>query len=71
MKIRVFAIGKIKEKYLKDGIEEYLTRIKPYSQIENIEVSDEPIVDNPKPADIKKAIDKEGMKAFGIFRPSA
>ena len=70
MKIRVFAIGKIKEKYLKDGIEEYLTRIKPYSQIEIIEVSDEPIVDNPKPADIKKAIDKEGMKVLKLLKPS-
>ena len=28
MKITIFAIGKIKEKYLKDGINEYLLRLK-------------------------------------------
>ena len=38
MKIRIIAVGKIKEAYLKMGIEEYLKRLKPYSQIEIIEV---------------------------------
>ena len=47
MKIRIIAIGKIKENYLKSGIDEYLKRIKPYSQIEIIEVMDEPLSDNP------------------------
>ena len=47
MRIKVYAIGKIKEAYLKVGIEEYLTRIKPYANIEIIEVKDEPISDNP------------------------
>ena len=55
MKINVYAIGKIKEQYLKDGIEEYLKRIKPYSQIEIIEVNDEPIADNPNTSEIKKS----------------
>ena len=39
MRIKVYAIGKIKEAYLKVGIEEYLTRIRPYANIEIIEVS--------------------------------
>ena len=51
MKIKVYAIGKIKEQYLKMGIEEYLGRIKPYSQIEIVEVNDEPINENPHPSD--------------------
>ena len=70
MKIKVFAIGKIKEKYLKDGINEYLERIKPYSQIEIIEVNDEPIVDNPHPAEIKKAIDIEGSRVLKLLKPN-
>ena len=57
MKIKIYAIGKIKEKYLTEGINEYIKRIQPYSQIEIVEVSDEPIVDNPHPSEIKKAID--------------
>lgn len=70
MKIKIFAIGKIKEKYLKDGINEYLERIKPYSQIEIIEVNDEPIVDNPHPSEIKKAIDVEGNRVLKLLKPN-
>ncbi len=70
MKIKIFAIGKIKEKYLKDGINEYLERIKPYSQIEIVEVNDEPIVDNPHPSEIKKAIDVEGGRVLKLLKPN-
>ena len=70
MKIKIFAIGKIKEKYLKDGINEYLERIKPYSQIEIVEVNDEPIVDNPHPSEIKKAIDTEGSRVLKLLKPN-
>ena len=70
MKIKIFSIGKIKEKYLKDGINEYLERIKPYSQIEIIEVNDEPIVDNPHPSEIKKAIDIEGSRVLKLLKPN-
>lgn len=70
MKIKVFAIGKIKEKYLKDGINEYLERIKPYSQIEIIEVNDEPIIDSPHPSEIKKAIDIEGSRVLKLLKPN-
>ena len=68
MKIRIYAIGKIKEAYLRNGIEEYLGRIKPYSQIEIVEVNDEPIVDNLHPSDIKKAIDIEGKRILKLLK---
>lgn len=68
MKIKIYAIGKIKEKYLKEGINEYLERIKPYSQIEVIEVNDEPIADNPHPSEIKKAIDIEGQRVLKLLK---
>ena len=62
MKIRIMCIGKIKEAFLKEGINEYLSRLKPYCKLEIIEVDDEPIRDNPNSSDIKKAIDKEGER---------
>ena len=70
MKINVFAIGKIKEKYLKEGIEEYISRIRPYSQIEVVEVNDEPIPDNPNESEIKKAKDLEGKKVLKLLKAS-
>ena len=54
MKIKIYAIGHLKEPYLKQGIHEYLERLKPYTQIEIIEVNDESIIDNPSPNDIGK-----------------
>ena len=70
MKIRILAIGKIKEKYLKEGIEEYVSRIRPYSQIEVVEVNDEPIPDNPNESEIKKSKDLEGKKVLKLLKAS-
>lgn len=69
MKIRILAIGKIKEPYLKQGIDEYLKRIKPYSQIEIVEVSDEPVSDNPKDAEINHVKDVEGERVLKLLKP--
>lgn len=69
MKIRILAIGKIKEPYLKQGIDEYLKRIKPYCQIEVVEVNDEPVNDNPKDADIERVKNLEGEKILKLLKP--
>ena len=68
MKIKIYAIGHLKDAYLKQGINEYLERIKPYSQIEIIEVNDESIVSNPNPKEIEIAKDKEGQKVLKLLR---
>lgn len=39
--IKIVAVGKIKEKYFKDGINEYLKRLGSYTKVEIIEVADE------------------------------
>lgn len=39
--IRIIALGKIKEKYLADGINDYLKRINKYHKVEIIELKDE------------------------------
>ena len=70
MKIRILTIGKIKEAYLKQGILEYLNRLKPYSQIELLEVNDESIIDNPHHSEIKKAIDIEGERLLKLIKPN-
>jgi 23S rRNA (pseudouridine1915-N3)-methyltransferase len=38
--IKIICVGKIKEKYLKDGIDEYLKRLSKYTKIEIIEIED-------------------------------
>ena len=68
MKIKIYAIGHLKEAYLKQGINEYLERLKPYTQVEIIEVNDESIVDNPSQKDIDIAKNKEGQKVLKLLK---
>lgn len=51
MQIQIIAVGKLKEKYLKDGINEYLKRLQSYAKVEIIEVADEKEPANASPAD--------------------
>ena len=68
MKIKIYCIGKIKEQYLKDGINEYLKRISPYSNIEIVEVNDSKVKDNPNQADIEKAKNEEGDRVLKLIK---
>ena len=68
MKIKIYAIGKIKEQYLKDGINEYLKRISPYSSIEVVEVNDSKVKENPNQSDIEKAKNEEGERVLKLIK---
>ena len=68
MKIKIYCIGKIKEQYLKDGINEYLKRISAYSNIEIIEVADSKVKDNPNSSDIEKAKNEEGERVLKLLK---
>ena len=43
MRIRIILVGKIREKYLREGVSEYLKRLRPYAQVELVELRDEPV----------------------------
>lgn len=61
--IKIITVGSIKEKYLKDAIEEYSKRLKKYTNLEIIEVKDEGLVDS------NKAIFLEGEKIKKYINP--
>lgn len=62
MKITIMSVGNIKEKYLKDAILEYSKRISKYSEIDFINVDDEPIKDNASEKEIEMVKNKEALK---------
>lgn len=68
MKIRIIAVGKIKEDYLKQGINDYLVKISKYAKTEIIEVNDSKVKDNPKEADIQKVINEEGERVLSKIK---
>lgn len=69
MKIRIFAVGKIKDFY-KLGVEEYLKRLQPYVKCEIIEVKDEPINDSPHESEITKAKEIECSRVLKLLKPN-
>ena len=71
MNVRIVCVGKLKEKYLKDGIEEYAKRLSRFCKFEIIEVSEELLPDtsqknihNVKTAEGERIIAR--LKGFAI-----
>ncbi|MFV0394824.1 MAG: 23S rRNA (pseudouridine(1915)-N(3))-methyltransferase RlmH [Coprobacillaceae bacterium] len=62
MKIKVITVGKLKEKYLVEGIKEYAKRLQAYTKLDFIEVSDESIPDKCSLALQENIKSKEGNK---------
>lgn len=64
MKIRIIALGKIKEKFLKDGMDEFLKRLIPYASVEVVELSPVEIKDEQ----IEKALKEESEKILAHIK---
>lgn len=62
MNITVIAVGKLKEKFLREGCSEYIKRLGIYSKINIVEINEERCSDNPSDAEIKNVILKEGER---------
>ena len=65
MKIKIIALWKIKEKFLKDGIDEFLKRLTPYASVDIIELSPIEIRDENL---IQKALEQEGEKILANIK---
>ena len=59
MNITVIALGKLKEKYLKDAISEYSKRIGAYGKLDIIELTPVRLSDSPSQTEIDNALSKE------------
>lgn len=62
MNIKIITVGKLKEKYLRDGVQEYVKRLGAYAHVDLIEVPDEKIPNNPSLAEETLVKSKEGRK---------
>ena len=61
MKINVVCVGKIKEKYFTDAINEYAKRISRFAEFKVIECAEFP-VKNQSAAEVLQSVEKEGEK---------
>ncbi|PMC35517.1 23S rRNA (pseudouridine(1915)-N(3))-methyltransferase RlmH [Bacillus sp. UMB0899] len=62
MNISIITIGKLKEKYLKQGIDEYLKRLSSYAKMEVIELPDEKAPENLSEIEMEQVKEKEGER---------
>ena len=62
MKITIVCAGKLKEKYLRDGIAEYEKRLRPYADLRTIEIIEERMRDRPSPAEKEEVLRREGER---------
>lgn len=70
MKIRLIVVGKLKEKYLKQGIAEYSKRLSRYTKFEIVEVKDEPTPENASEKEEMQIKDVEGERILNAIKPS-
>lgn len=62
MKITILCVGKLKEKFMKDAVNEYLKRLSKYANIEIIEIPDEKAPENLSVAQEEIVKKEEGKK---------
>ena len=71
MKITIVCAGKIKEKYLREGVAEYEKRLRPYADLRTIEIGEERMKDKPSVAEKAETIRREGERQSGRRRRQA
>lgn len=71
MRITVLCVGKLKEKYFVQGIEEYAKRLSRYCKLEIIEVADEKTPDNASEVVELQIKQKEGERMAKYLKDGA
>ena len=66
MKIRIVAVGKLKEKYLREGVAEYEKRLSPFASVELRETREEYMAENPSEAQRQQTLAKEGERLLRL-----
>lgn len=71
MKITILCVGKIKERFFKEGIEEYKKRLSKYCKLEIVEVTDEKTPDRASEAEEEKIKEKEAERLQKYIKKDA
>lgn len=68
MNIKIIGVGKLKEKYLKDGIAEYTKRLHKFAKVSIIEVPDEKAPEQLSQAQMDQVMGKEGERILSKIK---
>ncbi len=68
MKIRILAVGKVKEAFFRDAVGEYCKRLSRYAKVEIMEAADEKTPDMPSDAERESVLTREGERLLHMIR---
>lgn len=68
MNIKIITVGKLKEKYLVQGINEYVKRLGVYAKMQLVEVPDEKAPENLSETEMLQVKDKEGQRILAKIK---
>lgn len=68
MQISIITVGKLKEKYLKEGIEEYSKRLSSYCKLQVFEVNDEKAPEELSATEMEQVKRKEGERILAQIK---
>lgn len=70
-KVTVLCVGKLKEKFYLDAAAEYAKRLSRYCKLEILELPEERLPEDPSPAQIQAALEREAAAIRSRIAPGA
>lgn len=70
-RIRIIAVGKLKEAWMRAGCAEYEKRIAAFARLDITELPEERLPESPNDAQIAAALSAEGAKMLRLIPPNA
>ena len=71
MKISILCVGKVKEKFYRDAIDEFAKRLSRYCKLDIFEVADEKTPDQASDTEVRQIKDKEGERLLKNIKDDA
>lgn len=71
MNITVICVGKLKERYLKDALQEYAKRLSRFAKLDILELPDRKIPENASKAQEAEVLKKEGEEILAKIKPNS
>lgn len=71
LNVKLICVGKMKERFYLDAFAEYQKRLQSLCRLEVIEPTEQRLPENPSPAEIAAALEKEGQEILKAIPPDA
>ena len=69
--VKFITVGNLKESYLREALAEYQKRLSAYARTEILELKEYRLPDNPSPAEINTALEREADAILAAIPPRA